>query len=355
MTDDEAVEEATEAAEEEESGEEAEPQDGLGRTSATDRDPTTSDKFSFWLTSDVIVNPFDIVEVEQVAQPGDESSKSYGLVTMLEHRTDAPTHLANYISANFGDLAEEPNTQRQGATLARVNVLSNDKDIYMPVQSERLVEFATAEGIERALGIDQMADANRIPAGLINMSNGASTVAYLDSRYLLGPDGAHVNISGISGLATKTSYAMFILQAILQKAEERDERDEIAVIIMNVKQADLLQIDKEGPKLPAGEMERWDDLGLEPKPFENVRYLLPRSLDGRRPNSFLEPDFYTTYAYDLEGAADKLDMLFTNVSDPAGRWERGSRASSSIRSQAMSSSWARGWRTSGAATHTLSI
>ncbi len=168
----------------------------VGRTSATDRDPTTSDKFGFWLTPDVIVNPFDIVEVDQVAQPGEEGSKTYGLVTMLEHHTDAPTHLANYISANFGDLNEEPNTVRQGTTLARVNVLSNDKDIYMPVPSEQLVAFASAEGIERALGIDQMKAENRIPAGLIKMSNGASTVAYLDSWYVLGPDGAHVNISG---------------------------------------------------------------------------------------------------------------------------------------------------------------
>jgi len=112
---------------------------------------------------------------------------------------------------------------------------------------------------------------------------------------------------------------MFLIQAILQKAEERGEREKIAVIIMNVKQADLLQIDKKGPTLSTAQMERWEDLGLQPKPFENVRYLLPRSPDGTRPNSFLEPDRgYTVYAYDLEATADKLDMLFTSVSDPSG-------------------------------------
>jgi hypothetical protein len=55
----------------------------LGRTSATERDPITSDKFSFWLSNDTIVNPFDIVSVEQVNQPGETSSRSYGLVTTL--------------------------------------------------------------------------------------------------------------------------------------------------------------------------------------------------------------------------------------------------------------------------------
>ena len=123
----------------------------VGRTSATERDPSTSDRFNFWLAPDVIVNPFDIMEVDQVA-PDNRSSKTYGLVTILEHRTDAPNHLANFISSNFGDLAEEPNTPRQGTTVDHVNVLSNNANVYMPVPSERLVMFAEAKGIEEALG-----------------------------------------------------------------------------------------------------------------------------------------------------------------------------------------------------------
>ena len=33
---------------------------------------------------------------------------------------------------------------------------------------------------------------------------------YINSDFLIGPEGAHLNISGISGLATKTSYAIII-------------------------------------------------------------------------------------------------------------------------------------------------
>ncbi|MBI2918052.1 MAG: ATP-binding protein [Chloroflexi bacterium] len=291
----------------------------VGRSSATERDPSTSDKFNFWLSPEVIVNPFDIVQVGQVA-PDNKASKTYGLVTTLEHRTDAPNHLANFISSNFGSLAEEPNTPRQGTTIAKVNVLSNNANVYMPVPNERVVTFADANGIEEALGIDQMELKNRVPAGLISMSNGASAVAYIDRRYVLGPESAHINISGISGLATKTSYAMFIIQSILQKA---DDPTKIAVIIMNVKQADLLHIDERGPDLPPEEKEKWEKLGLEPKPFEpgKVHYFLPRSKDGIQPNSFFPPSIYTTYAYDLEATADKLDLLFSDVSDPSGTME----------------------------------
>lgn len=295
--------------------------DIVGRTSATERDATTSDKFAFWLPNDVIVNPFDIVAVEQVSHTN-EPSVTYGLVTTLEHRTDAPNHLANFISSNFGEINEEPNTIRQGTTVASVNVMSNTDDIYMPVPSDRLVYFAGAEGIQQALGTDTLIrerPEDAIPAGLIRCSNGAVAVAYLDRRYVLGPESAHVNISGISGLATKTSYAMFLLQAILQRA---DEPQKIAVIILNVKQADLLQLDK-AVTLPPEQKQMWEMMGLEPRPFNPVRYLLPRD-DSRQgnPNSFLpHPDSYTLYAYDLPGAVDKLDLLFSNIADPSGTIE----------------------------------
>jgi len=305
----------------------------IGKTSATERDANSSDKFNFWLAPGQIVNPFDIVEVEHLGKafdkdgkPTDRPSKTYGLVTTIEHRTDSPNHLANYVSSNFGDVSEiEINTPRIGTNVAKVNVLSNSGEIYMPLQNDQPVRFASAEGIAEALGIDAMAERNRIPAGLIKMSNGASTVAFLDLEFIFGPEGAHINISGISGLATKTSYAMFMLQSILQKAERtRDDKEKplsekIAVIILNVKQGDLLQIDQPGSKPSVDQMELWEAMGLEPRPFRNVHYLLPRSNNPGFPNSFLEPvSGYQLYAYALHDAADKLDLLLSDVMDQSG-------------------------------------
>ena len=34
----------------------------IGKASATERDPNSSERFSFWLSPGQIVNPFDIVE-----------------------------------------------------------------------------------------------------------------------------------------------------------------------------------------------------------------------------------------------------------------------------------------------------
>lgn len=274
----------------------------IGKASATERDPNSSERFSFWLASNKIVNPFDIVEAAQMGE-----TRTFGLVTNVKQVTDAPSHLSNFISSDFGSTEANPQTPRQGANVADVNVLANydpsqeyPMGIYMPVQSDSAVRFSDEGGIHVALGIDKMPERSRIPAGLIRMSNGSRAKVYLDSRYVLGPEGAHVNIAGISGLATKTSYAMFLIQSILQTAGAKD----IAVIILNVKQNDLLVIDKPRMGMPPEQHRVWEELDLKPQPFENVRYLLPWGKDTQTtglPNCFGEPpDQFQTYSYSLE-------------------------------------------------------
>ena len=301
----------------------------VGKASATERDPNSSEKFSCWLADDEILNPFDIVEAEHL-----EGTRTYGLVTNIKQITDAPSHLSNYISSDFGSTESEPQTPRQGANVAEVSVLANydpsnqyPMGIYMPVQSESPVRFADEAGIHVALGIDKMLEYEEehkekitIPAGMIRMSNGTKVRVYLDKRYVLGPEGAHVNVAGISGLATKTSYAMFLIQSILQTVGAEG----IAVIVLNVKQNDLLVIDKPRKGMKPEEHELWESLGLVPKPFDNVRYLLPWGKNSPGyPNCFGEPpDQYQMYAYSLEdvvgtpGFAGPGLSLLIRVPDP---------------------------------------
>jgi hypothetical protein len=289
----------------------------IGLSSATSGEPNTSDRFSFWLAEGIIVNPFDIVEAEQVSSDGGVS-RTFGIVETLVHSTDAQTHLSNFISNDFGQVTGDANTVRQGTTVARVAVLSNDQGIYMPVMNDRRVRFADEAGIHQALGIDQIPERYRVPAGLIEMSNGTRAVVYLDYRYILGPEGAHVNITGISGLATKTSYAIFLIQSILQRS---DMRDRLGVIILNVKHGDLLMIDQPPDRgLSPEDHSLWELMGLRPGPFANVRYLLPYGKDTPttgRPNSFRIPERnWFMYAYALEDAYNKLDLLLSNIPDP---------------------------------------
>jgi DNA helicase HerA-like ATPase len=149
------------------------------------------------------------------------------------------------------------------------------------------------------------------------MSNGAQAVAYLDRDFVLGPEAGHVNISGISGLATKTSYAIFLIQSILQHSAA----DEVATILFNVKYDDLLHIHKPRRGITDEEKSLWKRLGLNPEPWplERVHYLLPLGSTGR-PNVFTNHDDtppHELYAYALRQSIDKLDLLFSDIPDEA--------------------------------------
>jgi uncharacterized protein len=292
----------------------------IGRASATESAANTSERFHGWLGPDSIVNPFDIIEVDHL-----EGSRTYGLVTEISHTTDASSHLANLISFDFGDVNMEPQTPRQGADVLEADVLANwcpgnpARAIYMPVRSGSPVRFANEIGIQIALGIDRIEPGDRIPAGVVRMTNGTIAPVFLNRKFLLGPEGAHVNITGLSGLATKTSFATVLLQSILQRT------DDVAVIMLNVKQNDLLVIDQASTKLDANDRVLYAAMGVEPKPFDNVRYLIPRGRN-RRAHCYGEPPAnHRVYSYslgDVVGTATTpgpgLLSLFSNIPDEHG-------------------------------------
>jgi uncharacterized protein len=269
----------------------------IGRVSATERTPSSSEEFQFWMGPDDVVNPFDIVEAEHLRE-----TTTFGLVTNIEHITDAASHLSNFVSMDFGDVYTEEQTPRTGVNIASVTVMANDsgrdedQGVYMPVQNGSVCRFASHDGILRALGIDRIPVERRVPAGLISLSNGTNAPVYLDAAFLLGPESAHINITGISGLATKTSYAMFIIQSILQTVGASD----VAVIMLNVKQDDLLHVHSSNPDLTNSDRAEWEQLNLLPEPFHRVSYLLPVAKGTSRANCHGNPpDPHELYAYSL--------------------------------------------------------
>lgn len=306
----------------------------IGRASATERQANTAERFSFWLRPGEQVNPFDIVEAAHLG-----GSRSYGLVTNIHHSTDAPTHLTNFIANDFGELTDEPNTPRQGANVCDVSVMSNDEDVYMPLQTESLVRFADETGIHSGLGIDGMAAKEeaqgrpvQVPAGLIQMSNGIAASAHLDVDYVIGPEAAHVNVSGISGLATKTSYVMFLVEALRQVlargARSGASAENVAVVLLNVKHSDLLTIHEEAANYPQEDIEMWKAMGLIAKAFSDVEYLLPAGKETVRttdkPNSYPpHPPLgkFKIYAYPFQETYSRLRNLFADVPDQWGTME----------------------------------
>ena len=299
----------------------------IGRIIATEKQPSTIEEFTFWTRKDLKLKPFDVVVVEHIQNANGEESKTFGVVEEISHMTDSPSALAGYISSDFGDVESKSYTERIGMNYVKCKVVGNDKGIYIPVQEGRKVYLADEEQIMEALGLKDVK--NPLPAGYIEMYDGANQKklpVFFNSHFLIGPEGAHLNISGISGLASKTSYAMFLMKAIQNYAIKGNES--VAFIMMNVKGTDLLKIDQKNERKKELELIKpiYDLLGIEMKPFEQVKYYYPFAKE------------YTAYTYEKESVLkdrlanktaaqfkylfetdeDKecLDLLFANVDDP---------------------------------------
>lgn len=308
----------------------------IGRVLATEKNPTTIDNFTFWTDPGLILNPFDIVKVQHV-----NNSFSYGVIEDIAHITDAASFLTTFISSDFGDVNSEENTLRVGMNYVTAKVVCNTENIYTPLQSNAKVMFATAGEINYALGLNDIR--NPLVCGYLEMYEGTKSgekvtlSVNLNSKFIIGPEGAHLNISGISGLAAKTSYAMFLLKAIqdsyMKKEQKNEDEDSIAFVLFNVKGKDLLAIDqlndfsdeRDPEEARRDTLEKYEKLGLSAEPFKNVHYYYPYSVPQTRHwNTYMTPEevednikkkkakkFKYIYKYDKEN----LDLMFASIDD----------------------------------------
>ena len=295
--------------------------DAIGKVSACEKYPATVDEFYFWIQDERIVRPFDIVKVNHY-----RGSVTYAVIEEITHITDGSGHIASYVSSDFGDVTSNPATLRLGLSFIKCHVLSNHsrnpeypEQIYMPVQDGAAVFFADEQEIVEALGLRDIPPEKSIPAGFIETSYTTVPIS-LNKDFLIGPEGAHLNISGISGLATKTSYAMFLLQALQQK------QGDVAIIALNVKKDDLLRLDEENPKIAQTQSD-YEKANLECKPFENVKYFYPfqKSKGETFSSTYLSEhtleqqynqDQAFNYIYTYEKDRENLELLFSNIDDP---------------------------------------
>ena len=304
----------------------------IGKILATEKNPSTMEEFYFWTKPNLILNPFDVVKVEHI-----NNSITYGVIEEISHITDTANFLAEYISNDFGDIDTTPLTYRIGMNYVKARIINNSKNIYIPALSGNSVCMAEKDEVAAALGLSNIK--NPIPCGYLEMYQGADEEdrvklpVNIDSHFLIGPEGAHLNISGISGLAAKTSYAMFLINAIQNKYlsdTDEESNDSVAFVIFNVKGKDLLAIDEPNSFESEEEKEEvhklYKDMRMSTSPFKNVHYYYPYSQKVKGSwNTYL--DFETVdrnisrgtahmYKYEYKFDKDNLDLMFASLDDP---------------------------------------
>ena len=216
----------------------------------------------------------DVVYIE-VADPASqqETIRFYGVIDEVRRRFegiqfDGDTELvvSGLMPANI-------------SYAAHVLVTRVEPEEFIPPGPGDAVFLATGERLEKALYLDSME--TPLPAGVLR--NGE--VGYFNFDFINGGKGAHINISGISGIATKTSYALFLLYSIFHAKNRKTKKPLVAAnttksIIFNVKGEDLLFLDKankdftkmEGQWLEKRRMKknRYELCDLPVMPFRNV-------------------------------------------------------------------------------------
>lgn len=274
----------------------------IGRVVATERKPNTAYSFHFWTHNrDAAVGIGTLVRVgpKPEAPGAGEPSRNgdsrphrtvYGVVVEGYGYNDLDAALSDGIGCDWAPAAEAP-TRRPEMRLYTAAVLRMEpEEPLQPVPIDR-VYLADDEDISLALRMDAYQERSGIPIGLYQNGPELSPV-YLDAEFLLGPEAAHLNITGISGLATKTSAVEFLLSSIFQT-----HREEVAAVVFNVKGPDLLFLDQPcqvPPDHPLAqryaelglrgleerELEMYRKLGLKPQPFERLEVYAPFCEDG---------------------------------------------------------------------------
>jgi hypothetical protein len=252
----------------------------LGRVVATERRPNTPHEFHFWTAVDSPVGIGTIVRVEGSHAVDGTIPTIYGVVTEGFSYTDLDSPMHDVLGhdgmpASAGFAA----TERAEIRLYTGSVLRQLPE--EPVQPVPMgsVYLAEEPDVASALRMDSYLRESARTAVPVGVYRAGATEApvFLDADFLVGPEAAHLNITGVSGLATKTSAIEWLLASVF--AHFPETKGSVAAVCFNVKGPDLCYLDQPGA-LDERDLAIYEKLGVPAAPFPNVEYFAPYTARG---------------------------------------------------------------------------
>ena len=198
---------------------------------------------------------------------------------------------------------------------AQVQVTRVDPELWVSADPGEVVERARGDERDKALYVDEMG--RPLPIGIGRDGDPIP----LDLDFFDGRKGGHMSISGISGVATKTSFALFFLRLLSARPDIVGEgAANLRILVFNVKGEDLLWLDKPNNAFTADDATRWEQLGVEPTPFPSVSFWAPprtQSGDVMVPDIGGRQEGVEAFAWTPREFIDEglLRFLFTDASD----------------------------------------
>ena len=282
----------------------AEQDDPVGRILGTE-DATP---LKFW----VAVRPESYLQLDDVVVttrdvPGTGPVTVAGVVTEVRARQEGAQFASDVFLVADGVL---PAQVQEAAEIATTRA---EPEVYVPPWPGAAVRRAVDAERDRALCFDRMD--RKVPAGL-----GRDGIpVYLDLDFLDGSRGAHVSISGISGVATKTSFALFLLHSLFRSGALGRAATNAKALVFSVKGEDLLFLDAPNARLDDDARAAYKRLELPAEPFASVAFFAPPrpgDLTGR-PNVTGRTDGVAAFWWTLAEfcAGELLPFVFADVED----------------------------------------
>ena len=210
----------------------------------------------------------DVVAVDRELPNGDKI-KLYGIVSQVRAAHEGARFDSDVFLIADGILPAEV------TEAALVQVTRVVPETFVPPLPGTEARRAVGEERDAALDFDEVE--RRLPAGLSRDED----PIYLDLDFVDGTKGAHINISGISGVATKTSYATFLLYSLFNSGVLGAAAMHTKGLIFNVKGEDLLFLDHLNTRLD--DTQRWPIRGTRPDRGAFQVGWNPRSTPARGP------------------------------------------------------------------------
>ncbi|HCT78356.1 MAG TPA: ATPase [Micromonosporaceae bacterium] len=214
-----------------------------------------SDDGSYLQLDDVVVTQRDLADHGRVTIAG--------VVTSVRARHEGASFDSDVFAIADGMLP----AQVQEA--AEVTVTRVDPEVYVPPLPGAVAFRAEGDARDSALSFDRMQ--RRLPMG----TGRDGQAVFLNADFLDGSRGAHVSISGVSGVATKTSFATFLLYSVFTSGVFGGDAVNTKALIFNVKGEDLLFLDHPNTRLDEKTRAAYHRLGLEALPFPQVTVYAP--------------------------------------------------------------------------------
>lgn len=237
--------------------------DPVGRVVGSEH--TSTREFRVVISPDAYLQLDDLVAVPTtIPQVGEVTT--YGVVTEVE---------AVYEGAAFESdafrIAGEGTLPAEKVRTASISVTRVDPEVWVAPDPGGAVSRAVGIDREKALYADEMERA--LPMGL----GRDGLPMHVDLDFFDGRKGGHMSISGVSGVATKTSFALFFLRMLTARPDIVGEgAANVRVLVFNVKGEDLLWLDKPNRYFTPEAAAQWSALGVDdPGPFPSVSFWAP--------------------------------------------------------------------------------